>query len=245
MLRRTAFVSLWIVATLVATSVAVAAVRGVTGRVVDAPTPTLPTAAGLDTDVAAADSVVSDSDEDNDDPGSTGVPTTDDGATTSTNVTASGGGAATTQAPGTTSGSGTGSGGTTVATSPGPDDGGPASTTQPPTTTQAPATPTTLAPTTTTEAPTTTKAPEPKTTTYQLVGGWVRVETVPGTVLLLGAGPTPGFDMDLEEVGPEEVEAEFESATHKSSIKIKWSGGELTVDIDEEPQDAQDEDDDD
>ena len=64
----------------------------------------------------------------------------------------------------------------------------------------------------------------------------MRVETTPGTVILTGAGPNPGFDMDIKKTGPSEVEVEFEADHHESSIEIEWEGGELVVDIEESPQ---------
>jgi len=68
----------------------------------------------------------------------------------------------------------------------------------------------------------------------------VRIEAAPSTVILTGAGPNPGYDMDVEESGPAEVEVEFESDDHTSKIKIKWVGGVLDVDITEQADDDDD-----
>ena len=60
------------------------------------------------------------------------------------------------------------------------------------------------------------------------------IESSPGTVTLISAGPTAGFSVDVKSFGPEEVEVEFESATHESRFRARWDG-RLVATIDEEP----------
>ncbi len=116
------------------------------------------------------------------------------------------------------------------------------------TTTTAPQTSTTLAnavttttsaATTTTRPPTTTTAPPPKpiTTTYNLVGGSVTITAASPNVSLVGAVPSSGFTVKVENAGPSEVRVEFDSESWESEFSAKWDDGELRVRTDEHDDD--------
>ena len=100
--------------------------------------------------------------------------------------------------------------------------------------------------TTTTAPPPTTTTTPPTTTvpiaypTYDLVGGTVVLSIGDGEVNLVSATPRPGFSVDYEHTGPEEVEVRFVSSDHKSKLEADVENGELRVDIDEEPHDEDD-----
>ncbi len=206
MVKRTGVVLVWVVATLAATAVALAAVRGVAGQVVDSPgSPLL--AASTSLAVAAPATTT------------TTIPPTTSSTTTSVPF-----GSRPPIAPGEGVGTTTSSTTSTTAAT-----GGTTPTTAPPATSS---TTSTTSTTTTTAAPVATQ-----TQTYQLEGGWVRIVFSPGAVTLDGAGPNPGFTMEIEKAGPPEVELDFESGSHKSRFNAEWSGGQLVVDIEEEPED--------
>lgn len=103
------------------------------------------------------------------------------------------------------------------------------------TSTTAPAatTTTTAAPTTTTTTAT-TAAPSAEFRSYELVGGLVRIRIQGDEVWFEGATPAPGFDVDIEHAGPEEVVVEFDSADHESKFRARFNDGELDIDTDEE-----------
>ncbi len=135
------------------------------------------------------------------------------------------------------------------------DDGNSPTTTLPanepgetsPSTTAAPETtsPPSTSPTTTQPpVPTTTQPPAPTTTaapsvvkTYSAIGGTVTVEVVGGTVTLLGAVPNSGFSaQEKSRDDTDKVVVEFESESHTSKITVEIEGGQIVVDIDEEPE---------
>ena len=99
--------------------------------------------------------------------------------------------------------------------------------------------PTTTTTTTSAPPPTTTTAAPPEMTikTYEMVGGWVRIRSGSGKVFLGGAGANAGFTMEVEDSGPDEVEVEFRSESHKSKFSAEFEGGELRVEIKEEGDD--------
>ena len=107
------------------------------------------------------------------------------------------------------------------------------------TTTTAAPEPTTTTTTTTAPPPTTTTTapPDMTTQTYEMVGGWVRIRSGAGEVFLDGAGANAGFTMDVEDNGPDEVEVEFRSESHRSKFSAEFEGGELRVEIKEEGDD--------
>lgn len=94
------------------------------------------------------------------------------------------------------------------------------------------------APTTTSSAVTTTtttaSAPAAETRAYQLKGGSVVIEFVPGRVTLRSASPKAGWSMEVKNRGPDEVRVEFESPSGDSDLRARWSSGRLVVDIDED-----------
>ncbi|MGA9596699.1 MAG: hypothetical protein WBV06_11100 [Acidimicrobiia bacterium] len=113
-------------------------------------------------------------------------------------------------------------------------------TTAPPqtTTTIESATTTTAPPETTGTTPTTTTATTTTTTTgppsfsypiYALKGGTVTLEVGDGTVRVYSAVPNAGYAYHNEKDGPTEVEVEFDSNDHKSTLTAHFEGGELKV----------------
>ena len=124
----------------------------------------------------------------------------------------------------------------------------PPSTTEPPsqttTTVGESVTTTTAAPvittTTTTVPPQTTTTAAASYKTYPLVGGTVTLGVANGEVWVVSLDPAAGFDADIEKDGPNEVEVDFESNTHKSELSAKFEDGELRVKIEEEPRNGED-----
>lgn len=117
---------------------------------------------------------------------------------------------------------------------------------QPSTTTVS--TPSTTAVTSTTPVPTsvvpvtTTQPGAASTKTYRSSGGTVVVSVDEGarTVVLLGATSAAGFDVDVEDDGPDEVRVEFKSSSLESKIKVKFEGSVLDVEIDDQSKDGGD-----
>ena len=77
----------------------------------------------------------------------------------------------------------------------------------------------------------------PETITYQLIGGWVRVNVGQGTLELDAAGPNPGFSMDIEKDETKRIRVRFESNDQRSELDVRWNDGRFEVDIDEDPDD--------
>lgn len=117
----------------------------------------------------------------------------------------------------------------------------------PPPTTTRPPEPTTTTTTTAAPPPTTTTTTVPPTTTTTVVplgfethwleGGWVRIGFRPDEVYLDGAGANPGFIVDVEHSGPEQVEVDFKADHHESDFQAKWEDEGLRVEIEESPAD--------
>lgn len=59
----------------------------------------------------------------------------------------------------------------------------------------------------------------------------------PGEVSLQAATPAPGFQTEIKEGGPDEVEVEFESETVKVEISAEWKDGELEIEVSTENED--------
>jgi hypothetical protein len=190
-MKRALFISSWVLASVVATSMALAAVGSVTNDITDSPGATL---AGPDTTTSSTTSV--------------------DGSTTTS----------TSEAPGSTTSTTVGQG-TTSTTIPDDDDDDDTTST---TTSTIPDDDTT---TSTTAPPVVTE-----TRTYQLQGGWVKVDIGEGFVDLVGAAPAPGFSMDAEHTENDGVRVKFESEDHKSELEVRWNDGKLIIEIDEEPE---------
>lgn len=104
------------------------------------------------------------------------------------------------------------------------------------TSTTAPDVSTTTAPTTTsTTTPTATNEEE----TFYLVGGWVTVGCAGDDIVLGSYAPNLGFQVDIEEAGPSEVEVKFEQAggDHRSKLEATCNGGRLNPEIEEKDDD--------
>lgn len=75
----------------------------------------------------------------------------------------------------------------------------------------------------------------PAVKTYLVIGGSVTVSGTPDQVTLLGAVPNSGFSArEDQRDDPATVVVTFESTSHKSTIEITWSDGELTPTADED-----------
>lgn len=110
-------------------------------------------------------------------------------------------------------------------------------TTAPPVTVAAGVTTTSSTTTTSTTVPetsTTVAAVEPGEQSYSLVGGWVRISVEQDRVDLIGAAPLAGYDMEIEDAGPQQVEVEFSNGSHTSSFRARWADGALDVERNEE-----------
>ena len=103
---------------------------------------------------------------------------------------------------------------------------------------ESPVTPTT-APATTTTAPTTTTVSS-YTKTYDTEAGSVRITVSGDSVTFAGATPLPGWTVELENSGPEEVSVHFErnededEEEEEIEFKATVEDGELRVSISEE-----------
>lgn len=211
MVRRAVFILAWVLATMVATGVGLAAVRGVAGTVVDTPASEL---LGLETSTTLGDDLLVAF------PDAT-LPPLDIGEADGFAVTS------TTEVP-------------LVASPEDPPPPRPVPTTVAPTTTTtvtATTTPpddgesTTPTTTTTTIPPPATTTPEMGETTYHLAGGWVRLTHDDDIVKLDAAGPAPGFTMIITANGPDEVSIAFRSSDHLSRLRAEWRETELQVDV--------------
>lgn len=91
------------------------------------------------------------------------------------------------------------------------------------TTTKPPAPPTTVT-TTTTEAPTSSY-----TKTYDMDAGWVRVAVDGDSVTFASASAHPGWRVEVDDEGPEEVKVHFERNDDSDEIRfaVKIKDGEL------------------
>jgi hypothetical protein len=58
-----------------------------------------------------------------------------------------------------------------------------------------------------------------------VAGGIVVVEASGGAVSLVSAVPNPGYSVEVDEQGPDEVRVEFESDDSKSEVRVRWNGG--------------------
>jgi hypothetical protein len=237
MVRRVIFVFVWVLATMVATGVGLAAVRGVAGTVVDVPASEVLGLATTTTASGAAPFVVAYPESA---PSALGAVEDADGfAVTSTTEVP--------QAPvdGTVD---------PTPTSPAPEPAPerPVTTTTPPVegsnpgeTTKAPApeppSPTPAPAPPPRPAPEPTPAPSPTTptdprpvmgeTTYQLIGGWVRLTHMNGVVKLDAAGPVSGFTMLITSAGPDRVNIAFRGNDHLSRLKAEWRPDGLDVEV--------------
>ncbi|HSF87570.1 MAG TPA: hypothetical protein VLG28_18165 [Acidimicrobiia bacterium] len=225
MVRRAAFVLLWVFATMLATGMGLAAVRGVAGEVVDQPASEL-LAIPTPTTESAQPAGTGD--------GGSKLPPLVIGeaegyaATSTTEVPV-------VEAPDSEPEDGSGA---TIVAAPEPPAATVATTT---TTPPAEAGETPAERSTTTTRP--LRPPPPpddppgaaeEESTYQLLGGWVRLTYSEGIVQLDAAGPASGYTMIISGNGPERVNIVFRSSNHLSRLRAEWRGAELEVDIVEE-----------
>lgn len=87
---------------------------------------------------------------------------------------------------------------------------------------------------TTTTTPTETAIAEDwQVATIPTLGGTVVVSYRSGEVVLGAATPSPGFTVEVDKEGPPEVEVEFEGATLRVEVRVRWQDGQLEVEVDE------------
>lgn len=53
----------------------------------------------------------------------------------------------------------------------------------------------------------------------------------PGEVELQAATPAPGFDVEIDDAGPQRVRVEFESEDSDVRVEAEWRNGVLEVSI--------------
>lgn len=132
---------------------------------------------------------------------------------------------------------------TTTSTSIAPEERPPttvATDSTPPSTVAQPSTPTTtLSPPTTTTIASTTTTVSSYTKTYDTEAGSVRISVSGESVTFSGATPLPGWTVELENSGPEEVKVHFERNEDEDEedeieFKAKVEDGELKVSISKE-----------
>ena len=98
-------------------------------------------------------------------------------------------------------------------------------------------------PTTSTASTTSTTSPSASTSTTTASVSWAQ-STVPspGGVVVVGhrphevrlesATPAPGFSMEIDKQGPDEVRVEFENDDDSFEIRVRWENGVLTTEVD-------------
>ena len=85
---------------------------------------------------------------------------------------------------------------------------------------------------------TTTTPAVTATSTYTAEGGTITVRFSCGTTVeLVSASPNAGFQMDIKNEGPEEVDVEFESDDHESRIRARCADGQPRPEITEDSSD--------
>ena len=67
--------------------------------------------------------------------------------------------------------------------------------------------------------------------TISSAGGTVTVSYGNGQVHLQGATPAFGYSMEVEKTGPDEVRVDFESDSSDVSVRVKWEGGSLDIEV--------------
>jgi cytoskeletal protein RodZ len=100
-------------------------------------------------------------------------------------------------------------------------------------TTADPESPTTTSSTSTVPGSTTTTASAGtwSQTTVPTAGGVVVVGHRPGEVRLDSATPAPGFTMEIDKQGPDEVRVEFDSQGDSFEIRVRWENGVLSTEV--------------
>lgn len=74
-------------------------------------------------------------------------------------------------------------------------------------------------------APQENPQPAAVTEAYELVGGAVTVRYRDGSTTLISATPNSGFDVDVNDGGPEKVDVRFRSDEHESRLVTRWRAG--------------------
>lgn len=64
-------------------------------------------------------------------------------------------------------------------------------------------------------------------------GGVVLVNHRPGEVRLASATPAPGFAMEIDEQGPDEVRVEFDGEDDSYRVRVRWQDGALRIEVDD------------
>ncbi len=91
-------------------------------------------------------------------------------------------------------------------------------------------------PSTSSTTSTSTTTTEPSTAewtslTVPSAGGVVVVRHRPEEVRLESATPSPGFTMEIDDSGPDEVRVEFEGVDADYEIRVRWANGVLEIDV--------------
>ena len=73
------------------------------------------------------------------------------------------------------------------------------------------------------------------TEAYDLAGGVVTVRYRNGTARVVTATPNSGFDVDVNDGGPEKVDVRFRSDAHESRLVTRWRNGSPDPERDERP----------
>lgn len=53
----------------------------------------------------------------------------------------------------------------------------------------------------------------------------------PGEVRLESATPNPGYAMEIDKRGPDEVRVEFEGQDDDFEVRVRWNDGALDVEV--------------
>lgn len=69
--------------------------------------------------------------------------------------------------------------------------------------------------------------------TVNTSGGKVVIRYRPDEVELEAATPAPGFDVEIDDAGPQRVRVEFESDTEDIRVEARWKDGTLDVEVSE------------
>lgn len=85
--------------------------------------------------------------------------------------------------------------------------------------------------TSSTSASTPTTDAEWSVRTISSAGGTVVIRHRPGEVELQAATPASGFEVEIDDAGPDRVRVEFESDDSDVRVEAEWNNGELDVTI--------------
>lgn len=88
---------------------------------------------------------------------------------------------------------------------------------------------------TTVPVATTVQSPNDTQTVY-LIGGTVTARCTGDDVSWVSYVPNPGFEAEVENPGPGQLEIEFEGNSHKSKLRAECDSGNLDIRSDEQPE---------